>query len=200
MESPQSCKETDFCRLCAKDDQLLSLRSERYSLKAWFMKLPLLCLIVTVVPLSAENLFSNADMNTAGGWKGSKKIVDEEKEKEASGITDKSKPNRYLVVTADKKDLETFSQEVETKGVITLNLKFRYKTKDYVGRGLEIRGTRASRDSTFTERKLIADGEWHEMTWEYTQVNGSRIVDFQFSLLQGNGQVCFDDFQVEPNR
>jgi hypothetical protein len=163
------------------------------------MKYPLLCLLAMVVPMSAKNLFSNGTMDTAGGWKGSKKIEQEAKKTEAGlGLDEKAKPNRYLAVSGNMKELQTFSQDVDSKGVITLNLKFRYKSKDYIGRGLEIRGVRQSRDFTYISMPLISDGEWHEISWEYDQVSGSRKIDFQFSLLQGKGDVFFDDFVVEP--
>jgi len=157
------------------------------------MKRPFLCLLAATLPLCGENLFENSDMDTAGGWKGSKRIVKDEKAPEEKD----AKPNRILVITAKLRDPVSFSQEADTKGIQDLVLKFRYRTKDYVGRGYQIRGVRQGGGSTFTDLKFVADGQWHEVTWDYTQVQGSKKIDFQFSVLEGTGDVCFDDIVVE---
>lgn len=143
-----------------------------------------------VAPLCAENLFTNGNLDTAGGWKGSKKITEE---------PENGKPNRMLVVTAKKKDQVSFSQEVDTKDKLSLTVTFRYRTKNYVGRGLELRGIRMNSGFTFSNRELIADGQWHEMTWEFTQVQGSRKIDFVIAVLQGDGEIFFDDFCAQAN-
>ena len=38
------------------------------------------------------------------------------------------------------------------------------------------------------------------MVWAYTQVQGSKKIDFQFSVLEGTGDVCFDDIVVEASK
>lgn len=151
-----------------------------------------------VTPLCAENLFSNGNMNTAGGWKGDGKLVKDEPAKgEVAKAADEDVANRYLLLSAKKNGPVSFRQEVDTKDLITVNLKFRYKTKDYKGPGLEIRGTRMDRSSTFTNRPLTADGEWHDMSWTFTQVAGSKKIDFSVILIQGEGEVAFDDVSAE---
>lgn len=144
-----------------------------------------------MVPLCAKNLFDNSTMDTTGGWKGSKKMVKED---------DAGKENRHLLVTAKKRDAVSFSQEVDTKGVFSLTVKLRYRTKDYVGRGFEFRGIRLGGGSTYFDRTFTADGQWHEMTLNFTQVQGSKKINFSFIVLQGEGEVCFDDITVEADK
>ncbi len=139
-------------------------------------------------------------MDTAGGWKGTKKIASED---DGTAKDDKAakpekpdkehKANRVLIVTAKKNDPVSFNQQVDTKDVEDLVITFRYRTKDYAGRGLELRGIRPDRGSTLTNYKLVADGAWHEITWKFGQLRGNKKIDFQFALLQGDGSVEFDD-------
>ncbi len=155
-------------------------------------------------PLAAENLFANTTMDTTGGWKGDKKFVNEGDDNKAAKkpakdeAADKDKANRCLLLTAKLREQVSFSQEVATKGVTDLVLKFRYRTKDYVGRGFMLRGKRTDGGSTFTDRTLVKDGEWHEMTWDFSQVQGSNKVDFVFMALEGTGDIYLDDITVEP--
>ena len=155
------------------------------------MKLQILCFLALLAPLRADNLFSNGTMDTAGGWRGTKKMVEE---------PENGKPNRYLMLSAKKSDPVSFSQEIDTKDVFGVTVKFRYRTKDYNGLGLELRGIRANDGFTFTNRQLKADGQWHEMTWVFSQVTGSRKTNFSFILLQGVGDVHFDDFSAEASK
>lgn len=127
-------------------------------------------------------------MDSAGGWKGSKKMVEE---------PENGKPNRYLKLSAKKSDPVTFSQEVDTKGLFGVTLKFRYRTNDYHGLGLELRGIRTNNGFTYTNRELVADGKWHEISWNFNQVTGSKKINFSINLLQGEGDVYFDDFSAE---
>jgi len=156
--------------------------------------------LALMVPLSAENLFDNSKMDTAGGWKGTKKFVKEESPAAEDQNTNEAevKENRVLVVSAKKRDWVEFSQEVASKGIKDLVLKFRYRTNDYAGRGLELRGYRQDRSSTFKNYTLVADGQWHEIEWKFTQVGNSNKIDFSFFILEGEGDVSFDDITVEP--
>jgi hypothetical protein len=158
------------------------------------MKYFFIGLMAVVSPLCAENLFSNGNMNTAGGWKGDGKIVKDEPAKE--GAT-KEVGNRFLMLSAKKNGPVSFRQEVDTKDLISVNLKVRYKTKDYKGPGLEIRGKRMDGDFTFQNWDLKADGEWHEISWAFTQVAGSKKIVFSVILIQGEGEVSFDDVSAE---
>lgn len=171
------------------------------------MKKIAVCFLAMMGPLCAENLFDNSTMDTTGGWKGDKKFVKEGDDEKAlkkpakEETADKEKPNRVLQLTAKLKDQVSFSQEVPTKGLTDLLVKFRYRTKDYIGRGLMLRGKRQNGGSTFTDRPLVADGEWHEMTWDYSQVDGSNKIEFIFMALEGTGDIYFDDVTVEaPKR
>jgi hypothetical protein len=113
---------------------------------------------------------------------------------------DKEAANRYLLLSAKKNGPVSFKQEVDTKGLLNVNLKFRYKTKDYKGPGIEIRGKRMNGGFTFNNWKLVPDGEWHEITWDFTQVGGSKEVDFSIILVQGEGEVAFDDVSAEAGK
>ncbi len=165
------------------------------------MKNTILCFMALVAPLCAQNLFSNGTMDTAGGWKGDGKMVKDEPAKgEAVAEPGKEPANRFLLLSAKKNGPVSFRQEIDTKGLITVNLKFRYKTKDYKGPGLEIRGKRMDGGSTFTNRDLEVDGEWHEMSWTFTQVAGSKKIDFSVIVVQGEGEVAFDDVTAEAGK
>jgi hypothetical protein len=166
------------------------------------MKNTLFCLMALAAPLCAQNLFDNGTMDTAGGWKGDGKMVKDEPskgetEKETEKGTDKQPPNRFLLLSAKKNGPVAFRQEIDTKGLISVVVKFRYKTKDYKGPGIEIRGKRMDGGSTYTNRNLEVDGEWHDMSWNFTQVGGSKKIDFSIILIQGEGEVAFDDVTAE---
>ena len=148
-------------------------------------KTAFLCSLALVSCLSAENLFDNSTMDTAGGWKGSRKFVVEEKD------------NRVLSVEAKKRGPVSFSQKVPLRGLTDLVLKFRYRTANYNGRGFELKGTRPDDTWTFVNRAVETDGQWHEMEWTYTQVKGSNSIDFEISVLEGEGEIFFDDVTVE---
>jgi hypothetical protein len=165
------------------------------------MKTMIVSSFALVAPLFGQNLFKNGTMDTAGAWKGDGKMMKDEAAKgEPAKEGDKEPPNRFLLLSAKKNGPVAFKQEIDTKGLVGVNVKFRYKTKDYKGPGLEIWGKRASGSSTYTNRKLVADGEWHEMSWDFTQVGGSREIDFSFILVQGEGEVEFDDVTAEASK
>ncbi len=160
--------------------------------------------LILVVSLSADNLFDNGTMDTAGGWKGSRKIIKDEEAAAhpappaANGKSVKQEEPRVLLVSAKKRDIVSFSQEIETRGLTDIIITFRYRTKDYIGRGLELRGVRRDRNSTYTNRPVVADGRWHEVEWHYNQVFGSSEIDFIFAVLEGKGDICFDDITARP--
>lgn len=127
-------------------------------------------------------------MDTAGGWKGVKKMVTEK---------EGDKDNRLLQITANPRGSSAFSQDVSVRDIKDVKLKLRYRTKDYKGRGLEIRGTRADGGFTYLTKDLKADGQWHEIEWNFSQINGTKKVDFSFIVLDGEGEVFFDDVTAE---
>ncbi len=153
----------------------------------------ILCCLATTLPLCAENRFDNSTMDTTGSWKGSRKMMKEPADPN-------SEPNRVLVVNANKRGMESFSQEVDSKGVTSFTVRFRYRTKDYAGLGLEIRGTRPSGDFTYNQYALAADDKWHEVVWKFNRVFDSDEIKFVFSVLQGEGEVWFDDITVAADK
>ena len=170
------------------------------------MKKITVCFLALIGPLCAENLFDNSTMDTTGGWKGSKKFVKEgddlsvPKSPAKDEAAAKDKANRCLLLTAKLRGQVSFNQEVATKGVTDLTLKLRYRTKNYVGRGFMLRAKRADGGFTYTDRPLEVDGKWHEMTWDFGQVQGSNKIDFVFQALEGTGDIYFDDITVEVSK
>lgn len=153
------------------------------------MKTRLLVLALLVASVSyAENLFTNSSMDTTGGWQGDRRFETVDGNKVAS-------------LEAKKNRTVSFSQDVSTRDVSDLVLKLRYRTADYAGRGLQLRGRRQARGgSTLTTRPLKADGQWHEMTWNFTEVRDANRVTFTIELLEGTGKVLFDDVTVEAKQ
>jgi len=148
------------------------------------MKPLLLALLLVPTLCSADNLFKNANMDSTGGWTGDKKFVTEDK-------------NRYLALEANKNKTVSFSQVVTTRDAKDLIIKLRYRTKDYAGRGFIVRGTRGDGGSTYNSHNLVADGQWHDITWDFSSVRGSNKLDISFELMDGTGTVFFDDASAD---
>jgi hypothetical protein len=147
----------------------------------------LLALLVTSVAY-AENLFTNSSMDTTGGWHGDRRFETVE-------------DNKVATLEAKKNRTVSFSQDVDARNANDLILKFRYRTSDYVGRGLQLRGTRQGRGgSTLTTRPLKADGQWHDMSWNFSEVRDANRITFMLELLEGTGKVWFDDVTVEAKQ
>ncbi len=139
--------------------------------------IPTLCL--------AENLFRNSDMETGSGWSGDRRF-------------EKVDENRVMVMEARKGRTVTCYQDVATRDQKDLILKFRYRTKDYSGRGLQLRGLRQNDSSTFRNINLKADDQWHDFEWQFSEIRGSSKIRFSFELLEGEGKVFLDDVALEP--
>jgi len=152
------------------------------------LRLPFFLAFVTVLLLAgsafAENLFSNSTMETTSTWKGDRKY-------------DTEGDNRVLKLEANSRKPVSFYQEVKTRDIKDLEFKFRYKSENYKGRGFQTRGERDDGSSTYRDRTLIADGEWHVVTWSFSQINDSREIQFSIILMEGEGEVFFDDVTVE---
>ncbi|MCA1659462.1 MAG: hypothetical protein LC642_02815 [Verrucomicrobiaceae bacterium] len=146
----------------------------------------LFALLVPVI-VFAENLFTNSSMDTTGGWQGDRRF---------ETIED----NKVAVLEAKKNRTVSFSQDVDTRNATDLVLKLRYKTADYAGRGLQLRGSRPGSGSTISTRQLKADDQWHDMTWAFSEVRKSNRVKFEIELLEGTGKVFFDDVTVEAKQ
>ena len=132
----------------------------------------------------AENLFTNSNMDTTGGWKGDRRF-------------EKVEDNAVISLEAKKNKTSSFSQDVNTAKALGLVLKFRYRTADYAGRGLQLRASRTDGSSTFHDQKLVADDKWHDASWNFSEVRGSNRINFSIELLEGTGKVLFDDVTVE---
>jgi hypothetical protein len=133
----------------------------------------------------AENLFNNSAMDTTGAWRGDRRF-------------EKVEGNAVISLEAKKNKTVSFAQDVNTARTTDLVLKLRYQTTDYTGRGVQLRATRMDDSSTFHNRQLVADGKWHDLSWNFSEVRGSNRITFSVELLEGTGKVLFDDVTVEP--
>ena len=132
----------------------------------------------------AENLFKNGGMDTSSGWKGDRKYVPLD-------------GSRVIMVKANKRKAVSFGQTVGSRDVTDFYLTYRYKSFNYKGRGFKLSGTRDNGSSTFNTYDLKADGKWHKMKKKFTEVEGSRNIKFTFTILEGKGEVFFDDIYVD---
>lgn len=143
--------------------------------------------IVMATPSIAENLFDNSSMDSSSSWRGDRDYEAEPGNEE----------NRVIVLEANERRAVSFYQDVNTTRIKDLIFKFRYKSDNYKGRGYQTRGIRTDRSSTFRNRTVEADGEWHEVEWRFSEIRGSRRIRFEIELLEGEGEVLFDDVTVE---
>jgi len=156
-----------------------------------------------------ENLLQNSDMDGSGKWKGDRKFMKEsdiekkdqkeEKEKKAP-LTEQEKlaaKNRILKVKASTREIAEFDQEIDTKKLTTVTIRFRYKTSNYTGHGLKITGTRDDDSYTYRDYDLKADNQWHSHVWKFSEIRGSRKLNITFKVLEGIGEVYFDDITAE---
>lgn len=134
----------------------------------------------------AQNAFQNSSMDNASGWSGDRKFVT---------VDD----NRVISLEAKKNKTLRFYQGADTSDTKDVVLKFRYQTTDYQGRGLQLRGKRPDGSSTFRNIELKTDGQWNEYAWDFSEVNGSRRMEFSLELLEGSGTVLIDDVMLVPN-
>ncbi len=133
----------------------------------------------------ADNLFSNSDMATTGAWRGSRTFTELEDEK-------------VIVVKANPRRGEAFTQDAVTRGVKDVIIKFRYLTEDYEGRGLQLRGTRPDGSSTYRNISVVSDGKWQTASWDFSEIQNANKITFSFSILEGNGSIYFDDVTLTP--
>lgn len=145
----------------------------------------ILILTVMLLPSSvfAENLFSNSDMSTTGAWRGSRSFTTLDGEK-------------VLVMKASPRRIESFSQGAATRGMKDVVVSFRYMSPDYSGRGFQLRGHRPDGSSTFRSFNLTSDGQWHNLSWRFSEIRNCNKIDFTFDVLEGDGTIYFDDVKV----
>ncbi len=142
-----------------------------------------LAAVTTSAADDKNNLFKNSDVNTPTVWQGDRKF-------------DKDGDNKVLRLVAKAKDAQQFSQEASVGDAKDLILVFRYKTTDYKGRGLQLRGRRPDGSSTFRNIDPKVTGEWTEYRWPFSEVRGAKKMTFSITLLEGEGSVLFDDVQL----
>lgn len=142
----------------------------------------LLCLVCTA-SAAEDNLFKNSDVNTPTVWQGDRKF-------------DKDGENKVLKLVARKNDTQKFFQEIGVGGAKDLVLVFRYKTADYKGRGVQLRGKRENGSSTFRNIDPKATGDWIEYRWDFSEIRDSKRMTFSIELQEGEGSVLFDDIRL----
>lgn len=145
----------------------------------------LFIVLITLIPslAFADDLFRNSEMNSAVGWKGDKSY-------------DEIEGNKVLRLKASPNKIMSFFQDANTRNLDDVVLRFRYRTADYKGRGLQLRGQRLSGAGTFKNLDLIADGKWHEQKWLFSEIRGNPKITFFFNLKEGEGTVYFDDISL----
>ncbi|MEO7725041.1 MAG: hypothetical protein ABIU29_10235 [Chthoniobacterales bacterium] len=149
------------------------------------MKKYLLIALLTPTLCLGENLFRNSDMDIGAAWSGDRRF-------------EKVDDNQAMVMEAKKGRTVSCYQDAATRGQKDLILKFRYRTQDYIGRGLQLRGSRQNDSSTFRTISLKADDQWHDFEWQFSEIRGSSKIRFSFELLEGAGKVFLDDVTLEP--
>lgn len=135
--------------------------------------------------LFAENLFQNGDMEKSIGWKGDKSYT------KLGDVT-------VLELKASPRKIVSFFQDAKTRDLKDVEVAFKYMTKDYKGRGLQLRGERPGGGGTFRNETLVTDGAWHEVKWRFSEIRDNRSILFHFNLLEGEGTVYFDDVTLTP--
>lgn len=149
-------------------------------------RLPIIVAVLAAPLLHAENLFRNSEMDSTAAWRGDKTFTELDL-------------NRVAVLKANPRREVLLYQTAKTRNLKDVVLKFRYKSTDYQGRGLQLRGERADGSSTFVNMDLKADGQWHDKTWRFSEVRGSPSINFIFKLMEGSGTVYFDDILLEAS-
>lgn len=150
------------------------------------MKPTALALLFTcsaALSFAGENLFKNSDVNTPTVWQGDRKF-------------DKDGENKVIKIVAKKSDTQKFLQEVSVGDAKDLVLSFRYKSADYKGRGLQLRGKRENGSSTFRNVTPKVSGEWVQYTWDFSEIRDSKRMVFSIEVLEGEGVFLFDDIKL----
>lgn len=151
------------------------------------MKKIILLLFLASGSLFAENLFDNSTMDSAGGWKGTRKFIDD------AG-------NRVISVEGNRNRIVGFTQDVATRGMKELVLSFRYKTSDYKGGWLEVRGKNQSAGGSYYQMYLKADGQWQKQSYKFHDFGKNNQTTFSITLKKGEGTVFFDDVTLEATK
>ncbi len=79
-----------------------------------------------------------------------------------------------------------------------MDLKFSYRTSDYVGEGLKLKGYYTRLGYHHRTITFNADGKWHEYTWPYpsAQYLNAAQIRMVLEVLSGKGSVNFKGFEL----
>jgi len=105
-----------------------------------------------------------------------------------------------ILIEADLANSRKFEQSFETRDLPNgTNFVLQYRTSDYVGSGMKLKGYYNARDFFFRPVPFVADGEWHEANYrhETTKYNGSAEIRIQVEVLGGTGSVEFKELKVK---
>jgi hypothetical protein len=82
-----------------------------------------------------------------------------------------------------------------------MRIRFQYRSDDFVGEGVEMRGEFPTLRGLFTFRNptLKFDGKWNEYLWPFSDTKGQELMNFQMLLENGEGEVSFKKFEFLAN-
>lgn len=140
-----------------------------------------------VIAGTEESLIKNGDFEKgSSGWKGDEEIVSH------SG-------NNICLIELDESENVEFFQHVKSRGYKELLITFRVKkSKDYEGRGFEVRMSRDVGGFYYSTRNAPSSADtWQDHTVRMTHVDGSSRVKISFIVLSGEtGYLAFDEIKV----
>lgn len=140
-----------------------------------------------------EELLKNGDFEKGvANWRGDRKIVVEE-----------GKPENHVAeVVSTKRQARSFQQDIDTRGMKDITLKFRMKpSADYAGRGVQLRFVRHGGGFTFNNMDLKGGEDWKDHTWKFSEINNEPKLTFIVEVEDGDaGSVFFDDFSIVEDK
>ena len=122
------------------------------------------------------------------------------------GDHEKSSESGGTIYTLEGKDQGTNMMTVSIKDVQKrfpngMRIRFQYRSEDFVGDGVEMRGEFPDLRGLFTYRNptLRFDGKWNEYLWPFSDTKGQELMNFQILLENGEGSVSFKKFEFLAN-
>jgi hypothetical protein len=144
---------------------------------------------VTLASFAGENLIINGDFAKGSSrWKGDENIEFETPAEE----------NKVCKIILDEDDDIKFHQEIRTKGLKDLTVKYRLKkSQNYDGRGYDVRIIRDDGSFYFYNQSLPKNGDWNDRSVTFSDLKKSSRIKVTFLIRSGNsGYLLFDDISA----
>ena len=138
--------------------------------------------------LAAGQSLRNGDLSRGSAiWSGDRRVIDDPDDPS----------NKILEMALKRNQKSSFYQLIDTAGVSFI-ISFRVKPSDgYKGDGIiTLRCTRADRSFVW-QNFNIRGKSWQTISWPFTEINGSRKVNFSIETERGEGKLLFDDFSIK---